>query len=148
MDRVLEHALQNLDAALVDAGAIVNADPLPTVFGDEVQLTQLLQNLIANAVKFRGDAPPVVRVTAQPNEGEWIFSVQDNGIGIPPEQQDRIFRLFQRLHTQRERPGTGIGLAMCRRIVERHGGRIWIESRSGEGSTFRFSLPMPREELS
>jgi signal transduction histidine kinase len=148
MDRVLEHALQNLDAALVDAGATVTADPLPTVFGDEVQLTQLLQNLIANAVKFRGDAPPVVRVTAQPNEGEWIFSVEDNGIGIPPEQQDRIFRLFQRLHTQRERPGTGIGLAMCRRIVERHGGRIWIESRPGEGSTFRFSLPMPREELS
>jgi PAS domain S-box-containing protein len=141
LDRVLGRALANLQAAVEETGASVSADPLPTVVGDPVQLGQLLQNLVGNAVKFRGESPPRVHVSAERVGGEWRLGVHDNGIGIEPEYAERIFVIFQRLHGRDEYPGTGIGLAICKKIVERHGGRIWVESRPGRGSTFYFTLP-------
>jgi PAS domain S-box-containing protein len=136
---LVEEAANNLLAAVEESGARIEREGLPTVLGDRVQLVQLLQNLIANAVKFRGDAPPEVHVSAKRKDNEWVFSVADNGIGIDPERTPEIFKLFHRLHP--ELPGTGIGLALCQRIVERHGGRIWVESQPGQGSTFFFTLP-------
>ncbi|HEX8274216.1 MAG TPA: PAS domain S-box protein [Longimicrobiaceae bacterium] len=141
VDAVLERVLASLGPAMEDAGATVTHDPLPTVPGDPVQLGQLLQNLVANAVKFRGEAPPRVHVSAERDGDGWTFSVADNGIGIDPEYADRIFVIFQRLHTRAEYPGTGIGLAICKKIVERHGGRIWFEPAPGGGTVFRFTLP-------
>ncbi|HUT32972.1 MAG TPA: ATP-binding protein [Planctomycetota bacterium] len=137
----LRNALQQLQAAVAEGNAQVTHDPLPTVLADETQLTQLLQHLIGNAVKFRSQAPPRVHVKAERKGEEWTFSVSDNGIGIGPAHTERIFRIFQRLHTREEYPGTGIGLAICKRIVERHGGRMWVESQPGTGSTFFFTLP-------
>jgi signal transduction histidine kinase/putative methionine-R-sulfoxide reductase with GAF domain len=138
---VLERALDNLKVAIKESNAVVTHDPLPTVMADDVQLTQVFQTLIGNAVKFHGERPPQVHVGAQHGEGEWIFSVRDNGIGIDPRHFERIFMIFQRLHSQDEYPGAGIGLAICKRIVERHGGRIWVESQPGKGSTFYFAIP-------
>jgi two-component system, chemotaxis family, sensor kinase Cph1 len=119
----------------------VTHDLLPTVVADDTQLTQLFQNLISNAIKFRGDQPPRVHLSAARNENEWVFAVRDNGIGVDPEYADRIFVIFQRLHTSADYPGTGIGLALCKKIVERHGGRIWVDSHPGQGATFYFTLP-------
>jgi len=138
---VLGEALRNLAAMIEEKQALVTNDDLPTVRADASQLAQVFQNLIANAIKFRGEAPPRVHVSAREQAGEWIFSVADNGIGIDPQYADRLFVIFQRLHTRDEYPGTGIGLALCRRIVERHGGRIWFESELGKGSTFYFTIP-------
>jgi PAS domain S-box-containing protein len=142
LEGLLERVLHGLRPAIEEADAVVTSGPLPTVHGDPVQLGQLLQNLIANAVKFRGQSAPRVHVSARKGEGEgrWIFAVQDNGIGIAPEFADRIFVIFQRLHGRAEYPGTGIGLAICRKIVEGHGGTIHVESEPGEGSTFVFTL--------
>jgi two-component system CheB/CheR fusion protein len=141
-NRPLTAALANLCHSIEQAGAMVTHDELPTVPVDASQLTQLFQNLIANAVKFRvPDRPCRVHVRAQKKEGQWVFSVRDNGIGIDPKQFDRVFVIFQRLHTREKYPGTGVGLAICKRIVERHGGRIWVESKVAEGSTFFFTLP-------
>jgi len=137
---VLSDALANLKPAIEESGAVVTHEPLPFIRGDEVQLTQLFQNLIGNAVKFHGQEPPQVHISAKRKDGDWVFTVQDNGIGIAPEQRERIFLIFQRLHHRSEYPGTGIGLALCHRIVERHGGRIWVESEVGKGSTFYFTL--------
>ena len=137
---VLQMALDNLARSVQESGAVITHDPLPTVPGDEVQLTQLFQNLIANASKFGGRETPRIHVSAEKQGPQWVFVVRDNGIGIAPEQQERIFMIFQRLHHRSEYPGTGIGLAICKKIVERHGGRIWVESRPGEGATFYFSL--------
>jgi len=139
--RIVATAERHLQVAIEEAGAEITRGELPVVLGDEVQLLQLFQNLIGNAIKFRGHAAPRVHVTAEPAEDGWRFSVTDNGIGIAPEYFERIFVLFQRLHGRREYPGTGIGLALCKRIVERHGGRIWVESTQGQGSVFRFTLP-------
>ena len=145
--RIVATAERHLQLAIEEGGAVITRGELPTVLGDEVQYLQLFQNLIGNAIKFRGNAPPRLHVTAQPAEDGWCFSVADNGIGIAPEYFERIFVLFQRLHGRREYPGTGIGLALCKRIVERHGGRIWVESTPGQGSVFRFTLPhVPRGE--
>lgn len=141
-DAALDTALVTLQLAVEDAGAVITRDPLPTVEADPAQLTGLFQNLLANAVKFhRPDVAPLVHVRAQATDGAWQFAVTDNGIGIPQDQRDRIFGLFQRLHPAREHAGSGIGLAICKRIVERHGGRIWVESAPGTGSTFFFTLP-------
>lgn len=141
LEAVLSSTLSNLTVAIDEAGARVTHDPLPTVPGDAVQLGQLLQNLIGNAIKFRGERPPLVHVAAERKGDEWVCSVRDNGIGIDPEYAGRIFLIFQRLHARSAYPGSGIGLAVCKKIMERHGGRIWVESVSGEGATFFFTLP-------
>jgi PAS domain S-box-containing protein len=141
LEEVFERVLRTLGASIEAAGATVTHDRLPMVWGDAGQLTQLLQNLVANAVKFRGSEAPRVHVSARREDGGWLVSVRDNGIGIAPEFSARIFVIFQRLHSRSEYQGTGIGLAICRKIVERHGGRIWVESEPGEGSTFHFTLP-------
>jgi PAS domain S-box-containing protein len=143
--RAVQHVLSNLELAIRDAGAQISVSELPTVWGDETQLELLIQNLVNNAIKFRRDEAPQVAIAARPGEGEWIFSVTDNGIGIEPQYAQRIFVIFQRLHSAAEYPGTGIGLAICKKIAERHGGRIWMESLPGRGSTFHFSLPMRDE---
>jgi light-regulated signal transduction histidine kinase (bacteriophytochrome) len=111
-----------------------------------VQLAQVFQNLISNAIKFRSPAPPQIEITVQRQNGEWQFAVKDNGLGIDQKNFDRIFVLFQRLHTRQEYPGTGIGLAVCKKIIERHGGRVWLESAPGKGTTFFFTLPVTSEE--
>jgi PAS domain S-box-containing protein len=137
----LKDALTNLHASIEESGAVIQVDPLPTVRADAGQLTQLCQNLIANAIKFRSDKPPEIHIGARREQDAWLFWVQDNGIGIDPQYTERIFMIFQRLHTRQKYPGTGIGLAICKRIVERHGGSIWFESQPGWGSTFYFTLP-------
>jgi light-regulated signal transduction histidine kinase (bacteriophytochrome) len=141
VEAVLARVLAALGPAIEDAGASVTHDPLPTVPADAVQIGQLLQNLVANAIKFRGPDAPRVHVGAARGADEWVFSVRDNGIGIAPEYQERIFVIFQRLHSRAEYPGTGIGLAICKKIVERHGGRIWLESVPGAGTSFFFTIP-------
>jgi len=138
---VLGEVLRNLQAAIDENRAIVTNDDLPIVRVDASQLTQVFQNLIANAIKFRGESPPRIHASAQDRGREWVFSISDNGIGIDPQYKDRIFVIFQRLHTKQEYPGTGIGLALCKRVVERHGGKIWFESEPGKGSTFYFAIP-------
>jgi PAS domain S-box-containing protein len=138
----LDRALENLRAAVRDRGAVIHRDPLPTVPGDAAQLTRLFQNLLGNALKFCRAAPPVVRVGARPEgDGAWRFAVRDNGIGIEPRHAERIFTIFRKLHPRGEYPGNGIGLAICKKVVEGHGGRIWVKSAPGEGSTFYFTLP-------
>ena len=138
---VVGTALENLKVAIAESGARVTYTDLPTVTGDPTQLTQLFQNLISNACKFRNQEPTAIHIAAEPREGTWVFSVRDNGIGIEPQYFERIFGLFQRLHTRMEYAGTGIGLAICKKIVERHGGRIWLESQPQQGSTFYFTIP-------
>jgi light-regulated signal transduction histidine kinase (bacteriophytochrome) len=138
---VLETALQNLRAAISESGAKILCDRLPVVVADGAQLEQVFQNLIGNAIKFRGSDPPAIRITANKKNGEWVFSVADNGIGIDPEHGEIIFAIFKRLHTRAEYPGSGIGLAICKKIIERQGGKIWVESRRGQGATFKFTLP-------
>jgi signal transduction histidine kinase/DNA-binding LacI/PurR family transcriptional regulator len=137
----LHHALANLEIAVEESDAVITHDELPTVMADETQLTRLLQNLISNAIKFRKkETRPEIHVSAERTGDEWTFSVRNNGIGIAPEYFERIFMIFQRLHSREEYTGTGIGLAVCKRIVERHGGRIWVESKLGEESTFYFTI--------
>ena len=136
----LTEALDYLRPKLTEAGAEVVSDPLPNVLGDRLQLVQLFQNLIGNAVKYRGQQPPRIRIAAERDGERWRFTVSDNGIGIDPAHHERIFEIFQRLHTRGEYPGTGIGLAICKKIIERHGGRLWVESRKDKGSTFCFTL--------
>ena len=149
MDHALEQAKGNLRAAIADTGARVTGDSLPTALADDVQMVQLFQNLIGNAIKFcRADVVPEVQVAASQRDGDWVFAVRDNGIGIDRRHADRIFAIFQRLHRRQEYPGTGVGLAICKKIVERHGGRIWVESDPGSGSTFFFTLPRPDQEAS
>jgi PAS domain S-box-containing protein len=144
-EAVLERTLKNLQNAVEESGAKVTYDTLPTLMADDMQLGQLFQNLIGNALRFHGEEPPRIHVSAQKNENQWVFSVHDNGIGIDPEFTERIFIIFQRLHKRREYPGTGIGLAICKKIVERHGGRIWVESKPEKGSTFYFTIPLRGE---
>jgi light-regulated signal transduction histidine kinase (bacteriophytochrome) len=138
---VVQTTLQNLSAAIDESGAVVELDPLPVLMADAAQLGQLFQNLIGNAIKFRGQAPLRIHIAATDSGPNWLFSVRDNGIGIDPRHSDRIFQIFQRLHTRAEYPGTGIGLAVCQKVAERHGGKIWVESEPGLGSTFCFTIP-------
>lgn len=157
-NEMLSRVLDNLKFAIEDARAVVSSSALPTLMGDATQLMQLLQNLISNAVKFHGKAPPQIHISAQlkrspvaspkgePPVSEWVFVVSDNGIGIESQYFDRIFVIFQRLHTREQYPGTGIGLAICRKIVERHGGRIWVESSPGKGANFFFTISQHEAE--
>jgi light-regulated signal transduction histidine kinase (bacteriophytochrome) len=130
-----------LESSIHDSAGQVTCGELPAVMGDRSQLVQLMENLIGNGLKYHGATPPHVHVSAEHKENEWTFSVRDNGIGIDPMYYERIFEIFKRLHDQKEYPGTGIGLAVCRRVVSRHGGRIWLESEAGHGSVFHFTLP-------
>ncbi len=141
LEDVLKQVTEALQMVITENGANITHDPLPEVSGDETQLCQLFQNLISNGLKFRGDAPPEIHIGARREEDQWLFSVRDNGIGIDTEYFDRIFIIFQRLHGKQDYPGTGIGLAICKKIVQRHQGRIWVESQPGQGSTFYFTLP-------
>jgi PAS domain S-box-containing protein len=137
---VMEHVIGLLDSAIAESDAEVTTGPLPTVIGDRSQLVQLLLNLIGNALKYRSEDPPRVHVFAERKDAEWQFAVRDNGIGIEPRHREQIFEIFKRLQAQHEYPGSGIGLAVCRRVVHRHSGRIWVESAPGGGSTFYFTI--------
>ncbi len=147
-DVALEEALQSLTAAIEESGAVVTHTALPNVWADQTQIAQVFQNLIGNAIKFHNGAPPQCAVSAEKSGCNWLFSVSDNGIGIAPEYAENIFVVFQRLHARTEYPGNGIGLAICKKIIEHYGGTIWVESKVGEGSTFKFTLPAaaPEEE--
>jgi len=137
---VLAKALFNLHAAIAQSGAAVTSDPLPTIEGEEVLLMQLFQNLISNAIKYRGEDAPRIHVSAKKDATGWLFAVRDNGMGIDPEDCERVFGMFKRLHGS-EIPGTGIGLALCKKVIDRQGGRIWVESEAGHGATFKFTIP-------
>ena len=147
-DAVLAQSLNDLKVAIEENGALVTHAPLPMVMADRPQLGQLFRNLIGNAIKFRGNEPPRIHISASRNGNGWTFSVEDNGIGIAPEYSERIFVVFQRLHSREEYAGTGVGLAICKKIVERHGGRIWVKSDVGKGSAFYFILPAVKTEES
>ena len=137
----LDVALENLRCPIAETGAVIRRGQLPSVLAERSLLAQVFQNLIGNAIKFRRESPPTIDVQATTTEKSWMFSVSDNGVGIEHEHSDRVFDVFQRLHTRAEYPGNGIGLAICKRIIERFGGKIWVESQLGEGSTFKFTLP-------
>ena len=137
----LDAALYNLRLSIEECGAVVTCDPLPVITADRTQMTQVFQNLIGNALKFRGERTPAIAVSSRHENGSWIFSIEDNGIGIEPQYFDRIFIIFQRLHSREQYDGTGIGLSVVKKIIERHAGRIWVESTYGKGSTFYFSIP-------
>jgi signal transduction histidine kinase len=145
---IVQEALLNLKAAIEESGAVVTLDNLPTIQAERTQLVQLFQNLIGNAIKFRRKEPLIIRVFAEPQGSFWQFTVADNGIGIAPEYKDLIFVIFQRLNTREEYSGNGVGLAICKKIVERYGGKIWIESKPGQGCTFYFTLPAPSADES
>jgi hypothetical protein len=142
---VLEQVTTNLRLAIDESNARITHESVPVVEADATQLVQLFQNLIANAIKFCSALPPQIHISAEKEDPYWVFSIRDNGIGLDPEFADRIFAIFQRLHSRKDYPGTGIGLAICKRIVERHGGTIWVTSAPGEGSTFCFTLPASEE---
>jgi len=139
---VVEQALKSLQSAVQESGAVVNWNGLPMVMADPSQLAEVFQNLIANAIKFHGAETPVIQIDSEKNDHEWVLTVSDNGIGIPPENWQDIFVIFRRLHTRTEYPGNGIGLSICKKIIERHGGKIWIEAQAKPGCCFKFTLPM------
>ena len=138
---VVEQAVKNLQAAIEENGAVVAWNCLPAVMADASQLTQVFQNLIANAIKFHGTERPVIQIDAEKKEHEWVLRVSDNGIGIPAESWQDIFVIFRRLHTRAEYAGNGIGLSMCKKIIERHGGKLWVEAQAKPGCLFKFTLP-------
>jgi hypothetical protein len=144
---VLDQALANLSMVIEETQTVIHRGPMPRVLGDATPLLQLIQNLIDNGIKFRGSERPQITVTAELQGEEWRFCVRDNGIGIPPEHQDRVFKIFQRLHPREKYPGTGIGLAVCKKTVEHHGGRIWVESELGQGCAFYFTLPAVPDQI-
>jgi PAS domain S-box-containing protein len=146
-EAAVQEAVRNLQAAIEGSNASVDWDPLPVLSVDQGQFTQLFQNLLGNSIKFtKKEQAPRIHISAADSGAEWLFSVQDNGIGIEPQHAERVFQVFQRLHTKEEFPGAGIGLAVCKTVVERHGGRIWMESEPGVGSTFRFTVPKNPKE--
>ena len=137
----IEEVLLSLGPAIQESGAVVTHANLPVVWADRSQMAQVFQNLIGNAIKFRGKEPPAISVEAEKAGEQWLFSVSDNGMGIAAEQAENIFVVFQRLHARPEYPGNGIGLAICKKIIEHNGGKIWVEARAGHGSIFKFTLP-------
>jgi light-regulated signal transduction histidine kinase (bacteriophytochrome) len=146
LEEAVAGALDNLRTSIEEAHAEVSWEKLPNVLGDRGQLVQLMQNLIGNSVRYRSEAPPRIRITSVRRENQWEISVKDNGIGIAPQHCEQVFEIFKRLHTRDEYPGTGIGLAVCRKIVQRHGGQIAVDSQLGGGSVFRFTLPAATSE--
>jgi two-component system, sensor histidine kinase and response regulator len=140
--QIFTQVLQDLQLSIEETSAQITCDPLPVVYANRRRLAQVLRHLLSNALKYHGAQPVRIHVAAHQKEGEWHFQVHDNGIGIDPQFAERIFVIFQRLHLRHEYPGTGIGLAICKKIIEQHGGRMWVESRLGEGATFFFTLPM------
>jgi light-regulated signal transduction histidine kinase (bacteriophytochrome) len=145
--QIIDIVLNNLRLAIQDNQATIQAKNLPIVLADSMQLAQLFQNLIGNALKFRGKSNPIITITANHEEHHWRFQVIDNGIGIDPQYSERIFNIFQRLHNREEYEGTGIGLAICRKIIERHGGSIGVQSQLGQGSSFWFTIPDQPETI-
>jgi light-regulated signal transduction histidine kinase (bacteriophytochrome) len=143
---VFDAAVANLQTAIQESGAQVTRSDLPTVWGNATLLGQVFQNLVGNAIKFRRDQPPQIHVAVERQPGDWLFSFRDNGIGIDSRQTERIFEIFQRLHSRQQYPGTGIGLAICKKVVERHGGRISVDSEPGHGSVFSFTIPFHGED--
>jgi light-regulated signal transduction histidine kinase (bacteriophytochrome) len=139
---ILNKVLFDIKAVIKENNATISHDPLPEVMADSTQIVQVFQNLIINGIKFHGEEAPKIHISAEKIANEWVFSVQDNGIGIDPQYSERIFEIFKRLNSRDRYPGTGMGLAICKKIVERHGGRIWVESKLGKGSTFYFTLPI------
>ncbi|MBV9079755.1 MAG: GHKL domain-containing protein [Elusimicrobia bacterium] len=146
LNAVAQEVRQDVSDRLAQAGGTLTVENLPTVLGRRTELQQILQNLVTNAIKYRREVPPEVQITSERKGSEWIVHVQDNGIGIEPMYFEQIFKVFHRLHTRAQYPGSGIGLAICKKIVERNGGRIWVQSSPGKGSTFSFSLPAGRKE--
>ena len=146
LQKALEQALEMVESSILETGTTVLADPLPEVMGDFEQLTQLFQNLISNSIKYKSAAPPSIKLTVQQNGADWRFGFSDNGIGIESQYAERIFLIFQRLHGRNEYPGTGIGLAVCKSIVQRHAGEIWVTSTESKGCTFWFTIPMIADE--
>ena len=144
---ILNKVLSDIKAVIKENNATISHDPLPEVMADSTQMVQVFQNLILNGIKFHGEETPKIHIAAEKKASEWVFSVQDNGIGIDPQYSERIFEIFKRLNSRDRYPGTGIGLAICKKIVERHGGRIWVESELGKGSTFYFTLPINPAEF-
>ena len=144
LNEVLAYVKLDLEVSITENRAVVTSDALPTVEADEMQLVQLLQNLVENAIKFRREEAPKIHVSSERGENEWIISVRDNGLGIDPKYHEKLFVLFQKLHAGGKYPGTGIGLAICKRVIERHSGRIWVESELGKGATFFFTIPVKK----
>lgn len=145
---LLESSLVNLKVAIEESNAVITHDPLPTIMADASQIDRVFQNLIGNAIKFRGENPPRIRISVEKKGTDWVFSVKDNGIGFDMQQADRLFRMFQRLQSGGKYPGTGMGLAICKKIIERHGGKIWAMSEIGKGSTFNFTISIKGGDLS
>jgi signal transduction histidine kinase/DNA-binding LacI/PurR family transcriptional regulator len=145
-EELLGEALSNLEVAIEDSDALITHDPLPDVMADRTQLSAVFQNLLGNAIKFRSGRQPQVHISAEQRKDQWLFSVKDNGIGIAPQYTEQVFALFSRLHPHDRYPGSGIGLAICKKVVEHHGGRIWLESQPGEGTTFFFTMPLPNKD--
>jgi PAS domain S-box-containing protein len=144
MTAVVNDTIRSLKAPIEETRAEIAVDPMPTIIADGAQMTQVMQNLIENAIRFHGDERPQIHITATIGEKEWTFAVKDNGIGVNPAYQDRMFQIFQRLHSKEKYPGTGVGLAIVKRIIDRHGGRVWVESEEGKGATFYFTIPRSR----
>jgi light-regulated signal transduction histidine kinase (bacteriophytochrome) len=142
LEKILQQVLFNLEVQIQEANINITHDPLPTITAEKTQMLQLLQNLISNAIKFRQKESPKVHISAKQDPSYWVIQVADNGIGIEPALTKKIFAIFQRLHTREEYPGTGIGLAVCKKIVQKHKGEIWVDSEPGVGSTFSFSIPI------
>jgi light-regulated signal transduction histidine kinase (bacteriophytochrome) len=139
---LMDEVRQTLAGAIQDSGAVLTSGTLPVVLADRTQILQVFQNLLSNAIKFRGESAPMISVLAEKQDEQWLFTVRDNGIGIASEYADNIFVIFQRLHARSEYPGNGIGLAICKKIIQRYGGKIWVESMPGCGSTFKFTMPV------
>ena len=140
LESIFTQIQSNLEVSIKENNALISHDPLPTVMADKTQIAQVFQNLISNALKFRGKSQPEIKISAEKRKNDWLFGVKDNGIGIDPKHSDRIFEVFKRLNKKRDYPGTGIGLSICKKIIERHGGQIWVESELGKGSIFYFTL--------
>ena len=144
-EKIVDSAISSIRNSMEESNAVVMRDAIPDLMADEIQLSQIFQNLIGNAIKFRGQVPPKIHVSAELKNDEWVFAVRDNSIGIAPENFEKIFGIFKRVHSKTDYPGCGIGLALCKKIVERHSGRIWVESEIGKGSVFYFTIPYAKQ---